>query len=250
MPEFKLDVAIQYLLKILPFIKITIIYVLASLSIGVVFGFFLAAAKLGKNPVLKFLAYAYTAILRSIPSVVLIFLVYYGVPEIVKAFAHTDISGANRLIFIIITLGLYSIASVSEIMRSSYQAIKKGQYEAAVSNGMSGFQTFRRIMLPQAFLVAIPNMGNTIISLLKEGSLGFTIGLVDIMGRATLLNAQTYSNNILEIYFSLAAIYWGMSVALERFFLYLEHRFSIAYQLQIAKEEQEEGGEESYAVRL
>jgi amine acid ABC transporter, permease protein, 3-TM region, His/Glu/Gln/Arg/opine family len=244
MPEFNLEKVVHYLIKIIPFVSVTIIYVLAALLIGIVFGFFFAAAKLGKNKVLKFLAYAYTAILRSIPSIVLIFLVYYGVPEIVKRISHTDISRANRLIFIVITLGLYSIASVSEIMRSSYQAINKGQYEAAISNGMSELQSFRRIVLPQAFLVAIPNLGNTIISLMKEGSLGFTIGLVDIMGRATLLNAETYSNNILEIYFSLAAIYWGMSVALERLFSYLEHRFSITYRIQGLKDQQEQGEED------
>ncbi len=241
MRAFHFDAAIQYFIKIVPLISVTISYVIASLFIGVFFGFFLAAAKLGKNKAGKVLAYVYTAILRSIPSVVLIFLVYYGVPEIVKAVFHTDISRANRLIFIIITLGLYSIASISEIMRSSYQAVSRGQYEAAVSNGMSGFQTFIRIILPQAFVVAIPNLGNTIISLLKEGSLGFTIGLVDIMGKATLLNATSYSNYIMEIYVGLVVIYWGLSIVLDRVFQVLERHFSINCRLEMIARKQEQG---------
>jgi len=238
MKPFSLELFFKYIIKIVPFLGVTMIYVLASLLIGIVFGFFFAAAKIGNNRFFKLFAYCYTAILRSIPSVVLIFLVYYGVPAIVKPILGVDISRANRLIFIIITLSLYSIAFISEIMRSSYHAIGRGQYEAAVSNGLSGFQAFYRIILPQAFVVAIPNLGNTIISLLKEGSLGFTIGLIDIMGRATLLNAATYSNHILEIYFGLAAIYWGTSALLERLFVYLENRFSLNYKLEHTADKQ------------
>lgn len=239
MRAFRFDMAVQYLFKILPFLKVTLTYVAASLLIGIIFGFFLAVAKLGKNRFFKFLAYAYTVILRSIPSVVLIFLVYYGVPAIVKTLYNADISKADRLIFIIITLGLYSIASISEIMRSSYQSVSRGQSEAAVSNGMTEFQAFYRIVLPQAFIVSLPNMGNTVISLLKEGSLGFTIGLVDIMGRAVLLNAETYSNNILEIYLGLAAVYWGISILLEKAFSFLEHRCSMAYKIEMLSKREE-----------
>jgi len=229
---FNFILALRYIGKLVPFLGVTFLYVGVSLLIGIVFGFFLAVAKLGKNKPFKFLAYTYTAILRSIPSVVLIFLVFYGTPAVVKTLFNVNIAKADKIIFLIITLGLYSIAAISEIMRCAYQSINKGQYEAAVSNGLSGFQALWRIMLPQALLVALPNLSNTVVSLIKEGSLGFTIGLVDITGKATLLNAENYSNDILEIYFSLALIYWVVSIGSDKIFDFLDDKLSLEKKLK------------------
>ena len=73
-------------------------------------------------------------------------------------------------------------------------------------------------MLPQAFYFALPNLSSIIIGLLKDGSLAFTIGLVDVFGKANLLNNTTYSKYILEIYTALAAIYWLMAIVIEKVF--------------------------------
>lgn len=214
--HFRLEYFVKYFLKLLPYLKVTFSYVGVSLLFGFLFGFLLAAFKVGKSRTLRALGNIYTAIFRSIPPVVLLFLVYYGLPVASEALFGVSFRKKEVLFFVIVTVTLLATASLSETMRSAYKSVDKGQYEAAVSTGLSGFQAFTRIVFPQALYHAIPSFGNLITYLIKEGSLGFTIGLVDIFGKANTLNQNTYSNYILEIYISLALIYWLVAVAVEQ----------------------------------
>jgi L-cystine transport system permease protein len=132
----------------------------------------------------------------------------------------------NAIFFVILTFTLFLGASLSEMMRASYLAVARDQFEAALSLGLTAFQAFRRIVLPQAFFYSLPNLGNTVIYLLKEGALGYTIGLTDVMGKAYLMNVDSYSVHALGIYISLALIYWPVALILERIFKKLEERFS------------------------
>ena len=115
---------------------------------------------------------------------------------------------------------------MSEVIRSAYQSIDKGQFEAAVSVGLTNTQAYRRIVVPQAFVVAIPNFGNGLLALLQEGSLAYTIGLIDVVGKANLIIASNYNTHTLEIFIALAIIYWVLSILIEQVFLKLEKVFS------------------------
>lgn len=210
--HFRIKSFFSYFIKLLPYLKTTFIYVLVALLIGIILGLILTVFKLRKNPFLRTLSIVYTAIFRSVPPVVLLFLVYYGLTAIVQG------NSQNRLFYVCVTLTLLSSASISEIMRSSYCSVPHGQYEAGESIGLTNIQIVRRIMLPQAFYFALPNLSSIIIGLLKDGSLAFTIGLVDVFGKANLLNNTTYSKYILEIYTALAAIYWLMAIVIEKVF--------------------------------
>lgn len=210
--HFRIKSFFSYFIKLLPYLKTTFIYVLVALLVGIILGLILTVFKLRKNPFLRTLSIVYTAIFRSVPPVVLLFLVYYGLTAIVQG------NSQNRLFYVCVTLTLLSSASISEIMRSSYCSVPRGQYEAGESIGLTNIQIVRRIMLPQAFYFALPNLSSIIIGLLKDGSLAFTIGLVDVFGKANLLNNTTYSKYILEIYTALAAIYWLMAIVIEKLF--------------------------------
>ena len=120
------------------------------------------------------------------------------------------------MFYVCVTLTLLCSASISEIMRGAYLSVPHGQYEAGESVGMTNLQIIRRIMLPQAFYFALPNLSTIIIGLLKDGSLAFTIGLVDVFGKANLLNNTTFSKYVLEIYAALTLIYWILAVAIEK----------------------------------
>jgi L-cystine transport system permease protein len=111
-------------------------------------------------------------------------------------------------------------------MRSSYLAVPAGQREAALTSGLTEAQAFTRILLPQAFVVSIPNLGNSFIALLKEGSLAFTIGLIDVMGKGNLFVSINFGAYALETYTALAIIYWVLTIAFERIFKQLEKNFS------------------------
>ena len=222
--RFKISTFFEYLVKLLPYLKVTFTYAGLSLIFGIVLGFVLAVFKLGKSRILRGFANIYTAIFRSVPPVVLLFLVYYGIPMVAEAITGKNMGRKEPILFVIITVTLLATASLTEIMRSAYQSVDKGQFEAGVSIGLTEIQTFFRIVFPQALLYSLPSLGNLVIYLIKEGSLGFTIGLVDIFGKANTLNQNTYSNHILEIYIALATIYWIVAIASEKLLKFAEQR--------------------------
>jgi L-cystine transport system permease protein len=152
--------------------------------------------------------------------------VYYGLPVIVYAFFHVDINYIYKGIFVIITLVLLNAAPLSEIIRSAYLSIDKGQYEAAVCIGITPFDTYRRILFPQIFYVMLPNLGNSILALTKEGTLAFTISYIDITGRAQLIVSNAFGAHSREIYLGLAIIYLIITLVLEYVFKKTEQLFS------------------------
>lgn len=152
----------------------------------------------------------------------LLFIVFYGLPKLIESMTDYDINDMNRALFAIITFTLLFGAYISEVFRAAYQAVPKGQYEAGVSIGMTPFQTFYQVMLPQAALIALPNFGNSTINLLKEGALAYTIGLIDLIGKGNLIIAQNFGAYSIEIYLACMIIYWIMTLIIEKGFSLLE----------------------------
>jgi len=212
--------------QLLPFLLVTLYILAGTVASGSILGLFLARAKVGRIKLFRLLANGYTWTLRCTPSIVLLFIVFYGLPEVLRALFGININFWHKAFFVIITFTLFFAANMSEIMRSSYEAVDKGQYEAAVSVGLSRTQAFIRIVLPQAIVVGLPNFANSLIGLMKEGSLAYTIGLIDIMGQGTLIIARNYGSRALETYIALALIYWAITVLIEKSFGNLERRLS------------------------
>lgn len=215
---------------LLPYLQITFIVTILSVLFGSLLGLLLAVMKLGKSKIARLIANGYTTIMRCTPSIVLLFLVYYGIPAIGANFG-LNLNDVDKMIFIVITFSLQFAAIMSEVIRSAYQSIDRGQYEAGVSVGLSNIQAFRRIILPQAFVVALPNFGNGLLELIKEGSLAYTIGLIDVMGKASLIIDGRFNAHALETYLALSIIYWVISIIIEQTFLRLEKIFSKGKQV-------------------
>ncbi len=220
-----------YILEVLPrllaFLPVTLGVAAATALLGTLLGFVLAKAKLGRSAVARGLADAYTWVLRCTPSIVLLFLVYYGLPAVAKAAFGVDVSLRHRAFYVVLTFTLFFAATMSELMRSAYLAVDRGQREAALSHGLSEFQAFRRIVLPQAAVSALPNVATSLVALLKEGSLAYTVGLVDLMGQGTLIIARGFGAWSLETYLAAALIYWALTVAIEKAAGALERRLSV-----------------------
>lgn len=211
--------------KLLPYIKVTFMVVGLSVLLGTLLGFILAVAKIRKGKIAKKIADGYTTALRCTPSIVLLFLTYYGIPAIAKGFG-IDLDDVDKTVFVVIAFSLMFAAAMCEVIRTSYESIDKGQFEAAISVGLSDVQAYVTIILPQAFVVALPNIGNSLLALIKEGALAYTIGLIDIMGKANLIIAANLNAHALEIYIGLSIIYWVISIIIEQLFLKLEKVFS------------------------
>lgn len=221
-PQFILDV----IPNLLPFLWITLAVVLGTVFFGSLLGFLLVRAKLSRKFSYRWLADGYIYIIRCTPSIVLLFIVFYGLPKFCIDLLDMDINGYDKIFFVVVTFTLLFAAPISEVMRSAYEAIDHGQYEAAVSIGLTPWQAFYHIVLPQATVVALPNFGNAVIELMKEGSLAYTIGLIDLIGKGQLIISQNYGAYALETYLSLAFIYLLLTLGVEQSFLRLEQVFS------------------------
>ena len=225
MLKFDFFYLLEQIPKLVPYLDVTFLVLILTLFFGTILGFVLAVWKLGKNLILRKLAYAFTTAMRCTPSIVLLFLVYYGLPALASILAF-DLNDLSKIFFVVTAFSLSFGNVMSEIIRSSYLAVEKGQYEAAVSVGLTRFDAFRRIILPQAAVVALPNIINSILTLLKEGSLAYTIGLIDVMGKANLLIAMNYEAHALETLLALSFIYWSISIIIENANGLLEQKLS------------------------
>jgi L-cystine transport system permease protein len=211
---------------LLPYLLVTFEILIGVVVTGILIGFLLAKASLSKhrwkNRTAGFIINAF----RCTPSIVMLFVVFYGLPNLFWALFNIDINDWSKVFYVVTALGLLFSASAAEIMRSSYLAVPAGQREAALTSGLTEAQAFTRITLPQAFVVSLPNLGNSLIVLLKEGSLAFTIGLIDVMGKGNLIISINYGAYALETYTALAVIYWLLTFLLEQLFKRIESRFS------------------------
>ena len=213
-------------LTIIPYLGITFAVVLGTIILGMALAILLFAQKQSKKGWARALADGYINIIRCTPSIVLLFIVYYGIPKLALGLFGLDLNFSSKIIYVIISLSLLYSASLAEIIRSAYLALGRSQYEAALSIGLTPLQAICRVMLPQGIVVALPNLGNSLISLFKEGSLAFTIGLIDMMGAGNLIISRNYGAYSLETYIALAIIYWALTLIIEQIFLRLEKHYS------------------------
>ncbi len=181
-------------------------------------------------PVLKRISAVYVSFFRGTPVLIQLFLIYYGLPELLKGLS-IDASKVPVLAFVILTYGLHSGAFISEAIRAAVGAVDRGQVEAAYAIGMSGFEAFTRIVLPQAAAVSLPVFANLVIANLKDTSLAFTLGVMEMTGKSQTLGMTT--QHFIEVYIALSLIYFVVSMILERLFLLAERRM-LKYQPELA----------------
>lgn len=205
----------SYIPKVMKAFPVTMEILLVSLFLGLVIGAIVTMGSLSKNKIFQNISKGYIAFMRGIPTLVLIFLLYLGLPQVMQGFG-INMQGVSKVAYIIVTLSLSTSANMAEMMRTSYLAVDKGQREAAYSVGMKEITAFRRIILPQAFGIAIPTLGNNIILLFKETSLAFTVGVIDLLGKGRAVSAASYGVNRLEVYVATGLIFWAFCSAMEK----------------------------------
>jgi len=242
---FDIGMIAQVLPDLLAYLDVTLLVALVSIALGSLLGGLLAWANLGGSALLRWSALAYVYVMRCTPSIVLLFIVFYGLPKITEAAVRYDMNDLHRAVFAIITFTLLFGAYISEVFRAAYSAVPRGQYEAAVSAGLTPFQAFRHVILGQAALVALPNFGNAMINLLKEGSLAYTIGLIDMIGKGNLIIAQNFGAYGIEVYLAALLIYWVLVLLLEQVFSLVEKHLDVGTGLRAAdtKEATGRGGD-------
>ncbi len=218
---FDIKLIFEYFPKLLSRLHITLLILIAATVLGVFLGTVLALFRLGKTPLLNQISAIYISFMRGTPIIVQMFIVYYGLPLVLLKI-HVDINRWDKLIFIIITYGLNMAAFMAEIIRAAIIGVPIGQTEAAYAVGMSRLQTFRRIVAPQALLIALPSLGMNMVGLLQNTSVAFSLGIIDVIGKVRVIGASTY--HTLEGYVGAAMIFLTLCILMEYGFSNIEQK--------------------------
>lgn len=224
----------SYFPKLMTAFPVTIRITVESVIFSLLIGALVSVGSLSKKKAIAGIAKGYIAFMRGIPTLILIFLLYLGLPQIMKRIG-INMQGISTITYIIATLSLSTSANMAEMMRASYLAVNKGQLEAAYSVGMTFRTAFRRIIFPQAFGIAIPTLGNNIIMMFKETSLAFTVGVIDLLGKGRAISSASYGSNRLEVYIACGIIFWLCVLILERVTKFTENIYTRGRKQATAK---------------
>ncbi|MBD9424986.1 cystine ABC transporter permease [Pseudomonas sp. PDM15] len=213
-----IETSLQLALDSLPFLLKgtlwTVVLSLGGMFFGLLLGFTLALLRLYGYWPLQWLSRIYVSFFRGTPLLVQLFMIYYGLPQL--GIQLEPLTAA--LIGFSLNMGAYT----SEILRAAIASIDRGQWEAAASIGMSRAQTLYRAILPQAARTALPPLGNSFISLVKDTALAATIQVPELFRQAQLITARTFE--IFTMYLAAALIYWVLASILAHFQARLEAR--------------------------
>lgn len=208
-------------------LPVTLNVTAVSMALALPLALATALVRIARVPVLARAAALYVSFTRGTPLLVQIYLSYYGLPKLLGWLGDRygwsiDVSGIPAIAFIYLAFTLNVGAYASEIVRAAIEAIDRGQMEAALSVGMTRWQGMRRIVLPQAFTIALPSLGNTVIALVKDSSLAFLVSVVEVMGEAKIQGARGLQ--FFEVYLAAALVYWAVCFVIERGVAVLERR--------------------------
>ncbi|MEG1082324.1 MAG: cystine ABC transporter permease [Pseudomonas sp.] len=182
----------------------TIAIAVAAWIIALLLGSVLGVMRTVPNRVVSGIATCYVELFRNVPLLVQLFMIYYGLPQLGIEL--------DPLPAALIGFSLNMAAYACEILRAAIGSIDRGQWEAAASIGMTRGQAMRRAILPQAARTALPPLGNSFISLVKDTALAATIQVPELFRQAQLITARTFE--IFTMYLAAALIYWVLASVL------------------------------------
>ncbi|WP_435099843.1 ABC transporter permease [Arhodomonas sp. AD133] len=192
---------------------ITIQLALGAMGVGLVLGLLGAAAKESPVPPLRWLGNAYTTMVRGLPELLVILLVYYGSARILTAaagwFGHDEYVELSAFAAGVTALAFNYGAYLTEVFRGALHTIPRGHVEAGLALGLRRGRIFRRIVLPQVWRVALPAVGNIFMALLKDTALVSVIGIEDLMRETAVAVGST--KQPFTFYFAAALIYLGLT---------------------------------------
>ncbi len=204
--------------------------IVLSLIFALILGFILATIRIQKIKLLSPVVKVYISFIRSTPLLLQLFLVYFALPQLLL-FVHIDINHFSRLFFVILAFTLHTGAYLSEIIRAGYQSVDYRQIEAGLSIGLTYPRILKEIILPQALRNSIPNLTTQIIELVKDTSLAFTIGIIDMMGQVKLIIGNNYGLGMLEVYIVISVVYWLIALIIQGVFTIIDKRAQKPYQI-------------------
>jgi len=185
-----------------------------SLVLAFAIGLVTVLMRLSSSVSARALARAYMELIRNTPLLIQLFFLYFVISPIV---------GMNAFFSAVIALSLFEGAYISEIFRSGIESIPPGQWEAGLSSGLTKFESYRFVILPQAVRAILPPLTGQAISLIKDSALVSTIAIYDLTMQGQAIVAETFL--VFEIWLSVAAIYLVITMSLSALVHEMEKKF-------------------------
>jgi aspartate/glutamate/glutamine transport system permease protein len=204
----------------LPFLllgyRTTIVLTLAAIPPSLIVGAVVGVLRVVPSRLVRTLGTIYVEFFRNIPLLIVLFYFYHALPR-----ANITLSAFNSALW---AVSIYTAAFVAEVVRAGIQAINKGQIEAASSLGLSYVQSMRYVILPQAFSITVPPLGNLFIAMLKNTSLASTIAVTELVYQGEVLDSRTFRT--FEVFIALGILYLTLTLPLGALVNTLERRLA------------------------
>ena len=208
---------------------VTLAVALSSLAVAAVLGLAGALAKLSRSRLAQAVAGSYTTVIRGVPDLVLMLLVFYGgqlaVNTVAPMLGHEDYIDIDPFVAGVLTIGFIFGAYLTEAFRGAFLAVPSGQREAGLAFGMSPRQVLWRITLPQMLRHALPAISNNWLVLVKSTAIVSVIGLSDLMTRGQ--QAAGTTREPFSFYLAVAVIYLAFTTLSELGFAWAQRRLAI-----------------------
>lgn len=214
-------------------IPTTLLITLASLLLAALPALGIAITRIKKSRPGAQLGAVYISFMRGTPIVLQILIIYSLLPSLMNAFCKKFLPSVNvfaikPIFYAVVVFTLNTIATLSEVFRSALLTVDKGQYEAALSVGLTRRQAYLRIIIPQALVSAIPNISDLTVALIKNTSLAFLMTVKDITAVAKI--QASYGFNYIESYLDIFVIYIIICTILQIVYKFIEKRLKKAKQ--------------------
>lgn len=203
------------------YIPVVAVLSIIPLILGLLFGTGLALVNIYRIKYAQNLARGYVVVMRSIPVLLQMFIVYYGMQVVYGSFGW-DKTHINKFLIILIVFTLEAAGFLSEGIRAALTSVDSSQYEASHSVGMTRFNALRHVIMPQCFPVAIPVIGSGFIGIIKGSSTAYIMGIIEMIQGTSMRTAGNYK--YLEAYCAVAVIYWGMTILIEQITRFAEKK--------------------------
>ena len=197
---------------------------------GIMLALVFAIVKINRVRFLYPLQAFFVSFLKGTPILVQLMLPYYGIPLALKALnqqwgTSLNINAIPAATFAIVAFAFNEAAYASETLRAAILSVNPGEIEAARSLGMTRGQVYRRVIIPNAAVVATPTLINSLIGLTKGTSLAFSAGVVEVFAQAQILGGADY--RYFERFISVALVYWVVNIAIENLGRFIEKKMAI-----------------------
>ncbi|MCR5217899.1 amino acid ABC transporter permease [Treponema sp.] len=207
------------------FIPVTIFYLIVPTIISWIIGTLICIVRTGKKNILYYAVSLFVSFFRGTPGLVQLYIVFFGLPELFAIFGVNINAWDAGFFYVVATTANFS-SFVSEVLRGAYQAIDKDQIDAGYSIGYSRFECFFKVTVPLTVKIALPNLKNLEIDLLKGSAVAYVIGLVDIMGRASKIISVHRGYGQIWVLLAAAVIYFLLTTLIEYIFNRATRHFS------------------------